>query len=106
MPKMNGIKATEIIKDQIPGTMVIMLTAFEDLTHIEDALAAGANGYLSKNIDAHELTKSIRLVLSGKRVLSNSIINILRKKYTPGSMEIDNNVIISKREQEILDFLQ
>jgi DNA-binding NarL/FixJ family response regulator len=104
MPRMNGIEATKIIKETMPGIFVIMLTAFEDRVHVENALLAGANGYLSKDISAQELIKSIRIVLSGERAFSTSIIRLLQNKHS--EYTIDNTpVVITKREQEILNLV-
>ena len=49
MPKLNGIKATEIIKQKYPQIKIIMLTVFDDDENIFNAIKAGADGYLSKN---------------------------------------------------------
>ena len=65
MPNMNGIEATDKIKAETPGVLVVMLTAFEDYKHLEQALAAGADGYLTKDIGAAELIKSIHSVVRG-----------------------------------------
>lgn len=105
MPIMNGISATEIIKRDYKGVFVILLTAFEDLKHIEQALSAGANAYLSKDISARDLCDSVHRVIQGERVLSKSILNTLQKKYSADNNENENNVIITKREQEILDLV-
>ena len=52
MPKMNGIEALKKIRDLKLDCYVIMLTAYEDSFHLENALEAGADGYLSKDINA------------------------------------------------------
>ena len=105
MPKMNGIEVTKIIKQDMPEVYIIMLTAFEDYKHIEQALEAGANGYLSKDISAKELNESIKSVIGGERVLSRSIINTLQKKVLPEKEPDNTPVVITKREQEILDLV-
>ncbi|OGU40677.1 MAG: hypothetical protein A2X61_08565 [Ignavibacteria bacterium GWB2_35_12] len=105
MPKMDGIEATELIKLEFPDVYVIILTAFEDWVHIESALSAGADGYLTKDISAKDLVASLRNVKLGERVFSKNILNLLNKKFVPYH-EIDSSpVLISKREQEILNLV-
>ncbi|MCX6152944.1 MAG: response regulator transcription factor [Candidatus Kapabacteria bacterium] len=104
MPIMNGIDATRIIKAECPDTAVIMLTAFEDYLHIEQALNAGANGYLSKDISAKDLIEAIFHVFDGERVFSKSILKLLKKKF-PESVVDATPVVVSKREQEILNLV-
>ncbi len=104
MPVMTGIEAVPLIKKHSPDTMVVMLTAFEDSAHLEKAINAGADGYLSKDIGAKDLIDAVEKVVLGERVFSKSIINIMQKKYS-----IENNqptpISITKREQEILDLV-
>jgi PAS domain S-box-containing protein len=60
MPKVNGIKATRIIKSVLPKTQIIGLS-FDDNEHTVDAmLAAGAAEFINKNNSATEILKAIR----------------------------------------------
>ncbi len=104
MPMLNGVDAIPLIKKLSPDSMVVMLTAFEDLMHLEKAIAAGADGYLSKDISAEDLCAALKKVVLGERVLSKSILILMGKKYNTNS----NNpqpVSITKREQEILNLV-
>lgn len=103
MPKMDGIEATRYIKRNFPDTFVVILTAFEDSTHLEKALEAGADGYLTKDMTAKELVEALLNVYNGVRVFSKSILNILQNKDTREANTAQ--VTISKREQEILNLL-
>ncbi|TAL66879.1 MAG: response regulator transcription factor [Bacteroidetes bacterium] len=105
MPKMDGIEATSMIKNMCPEVYVVILTAFEDSVHIESALSAGADGYLTKDISARDLDSSLRNVVLGERVFSKNILNLLNKKFVPYHESDSSPVLISKREQEILNFV-
>jgi two-component system, NarL family, response regulator DegU len=105
MPIMTGIQAINEIKRVSPTTYVIMLTAFEDAEHLELALSAGADGYLTKDISAKDLIESIKLVTQGERVFSKSIVQILQNKVIPSSSEEVKQVSITKREQDILNLV-
>ncbi|MBS1538529.1 MAG: response regulator transcription factor [Bacteroidetes bacterium] len=102
MPKKDGIKAATEIKRQNPEIKIIMLSAHEDSYHLEKALGAGANGYLSKEIEAKELLPALQAVMRGERVLSRSILQLIQRNS--GSMDDNSGAAVSltKREQEIL----
>ena len=107
MPVMDGIKATELIKNKYPQIKVIMLTVVDDDQYIFNAIKAGANGYLLKEIDAENLHKSILEVTKGGAQMTPSIalktLNLLRNPNlsTSKKEEIDE-VKLTKREAEIL----
>lgn len=106
MPKMTGIEATKVIKVNNPETNCVILTAFEDSEHIEQALEAGADGYLSKDIGSRELIEAVQRVMMGERVFSKSILRLLQKKILKFSdKESSGSITITKREQEIIDMV-
>lgn len=105
MPIMDGINATKIIKEKYPAAYVIMLTAYEDSYHLEQALSAGADGYLSKDVGAKELLDSIHNVIKGERVFSKSIIKLLQNKYVPEGTFESTPIVITKREQQVLNLV-
>lgn len=109
MPEMDGIKATEIVKTKYPHIKVIMLTVFDDDENIFNAIKAGANGYLLKEIDAENLHKSILEVVNGGAPMSPSIalktLNLLRNPNEIKTVEDKEKVALSKRETEILEQL-
>jgi len=66
MPRMNGIEALGIIRQQFPQTEVIMLTGFADFTTAIDCLKNGARDYLVKPIDTTELITRLRSLLRSR----------------------------------------
>jgi len=109
MPEMNGITATEIIKNKYPHIKIIMLTVFDDDENIFNAIKAGANGYLLKEIDAENLHKCILEVVNGGAPMTPSIalktLNFLRN---PENIEQNNNleeIKLTNRETDILEHL-
>ncbi len=73
MPVMNGIAATEKIRQQLPSCQVLMLTTFDDEEEIVKALIAGATGYLLKDIPAQDLANAVRLAHRGIYQIEPSI---------------------------------
>ncbi len=105
MPQMDGIEATKIIKTTYPDVLVVILTAFEDADHLEKALEAEADGYLTKDIGTKELLTALHDVFLGERVFSKSIINLLQNTYNYNDSSSSSHISISKREQEILNYV-
>ncbi len=60
LPHMDGIEATRQIHKDCPDTNVLILSSFEDESHVMEAIQAGANGYLSKMLPASELVNALK----------------------------------------------
>ena len=66
MPGTNGIDACREITTAMPDAKVLMLTAFSDRDAMDDALAAGATGYLPKLWGRDQLLNTLRDVVDGR----------------------------------------
>jgi DNA-binding NarL/FixJ family response regulator len=73
MPKMDGIQACRIIKDNYPGTNVIAFSVFDKPEQILGMLDAGAIGYLVKSSEKEEILQAIENVSKGTRYYCSSI---------------------------------
>ena len=60
LPHMDGIEATRQIHRDCPATNVLILSSYEDESHVMEAIQAGANGYLSKMLPAAELVNALK----------------------------------------------
>src|SRR5689334_20479610 len=65
MPGLDGIAATRQVLAELPGTRVIILTTFETDEYVFAALAAGASGFLTKEIGPDGLREAVRVVARG-----------------------------------------
>jgi DNA-binding NarL/FixJ family response regulator len=65
MPEMDGIAATAAITDASPDTRVVMLTTFADRERVNDALDAGAIGYLLKDAEPADVVRAVRDAAGG-----------------------------------------
>lgn len=70
MPEMNGAEATREIRRLYPHIQVVVLTSFREEAMVEDALKAGAIGYLLKDVTADELAEAIHAAMAGRPTLS------------------------------------
>jgi len=73
MPGMDGITATELILTELPETRIVILTTFETDEYVFAALAAGASGFLTKEIGPDRLREAVRVVAGGDALLSPSV---------------------------------
>ncbi|MEM7339959.1 MAG: response regulator transcription factor [Actinomycetota bacterium] len=91
MPGLDGIAATEAIRATNPDINVLMLTTFDDHDLIERSLAAGAVGYLTKDIAANDLAQSIRSAAAGLVQMSPDVTRILldRRSAAPSDQGAD-----------------
>ncbi|MEO1004407.1 MAG: response regulator [Cyanobacteria bacterium J06638_38] len=65
MPEMDGLTATEVLRQRFPETKVIVLSSHDESAYVNQALALGAAGYLLKSLSPQELSESIQLVHQG-----------------------------------------
>lgn len=99
MPEMNGAEATREIRKRHPDTQVIALTSFKEEELVQEALEAGAIGYLLKNVTADELAEAIRSAHKGKPTLAPEAAQALIRATTKPP-EIGHD--LTEREREVL----
>jgi len=96
MPIMNGIEATRRIRETSPSTRVLILSGHALAHYVEQALSAGAGGYLLKGSSGPELVKAVRVIVEGKRYLSASVVR---------STGRDPLASLTVREREVLQLI-
>jgi DNA-binding NarL/FixJ family response regulator len=79
MPLMDGIEATEHIRECCRVTRVILVTGFDDPEHVQRALEVGAKGYVLKDAVAEDLLKAIHTIQRGSHYFSEKIATIAKK---------------------------
>ena len=103
MPKLNGIGATKKIKEVIPNTAVLILTAYSDEEYILGLLDAGAAGYILKSARGSDLVEAVRVIQAGESVLHPNIIAKLLERAMTGPVEgHQRSELLSERESEVL----
>ncbi|PRX01157.1 UNVERIFIED_ORG: LuxR family two component transcriptional regulator [Actinomadura viridilutea] len=73
MPRLDGLAAAAELRRAAPDTAVVILTTFGEDEYIARALADGANGFLLKSGDPHELIAGVRAVAAGAAYLSPQV---------------------------------
>ncbi len=88
MPGMSGIVATDIICQQFPQTKVIVLSSHENQKYVSQALQAGADGYLLKNILAEDLEQAIWSVYQGHSQIESKLLKVLSGSFVSPSITV------------------
>jgi DNA-binding NarL/FixJ family response regulator len=99
MPDGDGIGAIRRLLEAAPGVRVLVLTSFADDAQIFAAFAAGAAGYLLKDVDPQALADGIRDVHAGRPALHPSVATRLMHRGGPA---VARHSELTVREQEVL----
>jgi DNA-binding NarL/FixJ family response regulator len=81
MPHLDGLEAAQRVLRLLPHCRVLMLTTFDLDRYVYAALAAGASGFLLKDVTAAHLAAAVRLVNTGDALLAPSITRRLVERY-------------------------
>ncbi len=102
MPEMGGVAATRAIHQRWPQVQVIALTSFQEKELVQDALQAGAIGYLLKNVTGDELYQAICRAYTGRPTLAPEALQAL---IQPNEEATSLGKDLTRRELEVLALL-
>lgn len=107
MPGMNGIEATRLITNEVPGVKVLCLSVHSDTQFISAVLDAGASGYLLKECAFEELVTAIHTVIGNQMYLSPGIAGTVVDDYKARRPELGASAFskLTEREREIVQLL-
>lgn len=101
MPGQSGIEVTRAIRAERLPVGVLILTAFDDPPYVKAVLQAGANGYVLKTAEAHELVEAVQAVYEGQSVLGQGIARKLMEQLSTSRAETHIESL-TERELEVL----
>jgi DNA-binding NarL/FixJ family response regulator len=112
MPRMDGLEATRQIKSEFPRTIVLVLTASEELNHLSRALEVGAAGYVLKTSPPKQIIEAVRKALAGESPLNSELatrllLQVMQKVPKRGVTEEESFRLrsLSPREAEVLQLM-
>ena len=107
MPKINGIEAVKMLKEEFPEVQVLMFTVFEDEEKIFASIQAGASGYLLKRTQPNEIAHAIEDLYAGGAPMTASIARKVLSFFQPKkeNKKQDNQYALTDREREVLQGL-
>ena len=108
MPELDGVAATRLIVAEMPDVKVVILTASDQDETLFDAIKAGAQGYLLKNLEAGELLALLDRARNGEPALTPTFARKLLQEFAkpavPQATESDPDALTA-REREVLELM-
>ncbi|KHD38396.1 LuxR family transcriptional regulator [Clostridium acetobutylicum] len=105
MPKMDGIKTTNLVKKQYPKINIIILTTFDEDEYIFNGIKSGISGYLLKDSEIDYILKSVKEAYNNKMmfdpVVTPKLINALNLSNNINSTNKEILSVLTEREMEI-----
>src|SRR5204863_6762311 len=74
MPGISGLAAAREIKTKTPHVAVVVLTRHTEYAYVQEAFAAGADGYVLKQSSFDELLNAVRMAATGGRYLDGAVV--------------------------------
>jgi DNA-binding NarL/FixJ family response regulator len=107
MPLLNGLEATRQIRKACPLTKVLMLSAHSDPAYVEEAIEAGASGFLFKQSSATGLSRAIRDIHKGSLIFAPTIVRRILAERSSGRPvpPKKKSVGLTSRETEVLQLI-
>lgn len=102
LPRMSGIECTARLKEMLPDTQIIILTAMDDQELVFMALEAGADGYLLKRTEPAQLRAALLDVLGGGAPMTSQIARRVIESFRRKATLHDNATHLTTREEQIL----
>ncbi len=101
LPGKSGIEACREISDKQPETKVIMLTSYAEDELLFDAIAAGASGYVLKQIGSGELVRALETVGRGESLIDPALTQRVFAKVREAARRAEGDAFASLSEQEM-----
>ena len=104
MPELNGLKATEKLRQEFPDLKILTLTRHTDDGYLQQLIKAGVNGYVLKQSAPTELINAIRTVTSGRSYVDSELTQKVLGGYAKvaGPLRGEGTGQISDRESEVI----
>ena len=101
MPGQSGVEATREIVEKLPDTKVIILTSYAEDEILFDAIAAGASGYVLKQIGSNELVKALETIGRGESLLDPAVTKKVFDRVREASRKAEDESFSTLTDQEI-----
>lgn len=105
MPELDGITATKTLVAEVPNVKVIILTASEDDAKLFDAIKAGAQGYLLKNLEAEDFFAMLERANHGEPALTPNLARKLLQEFARPAEAPEDADALTDREREVLELM-
>lgn len=102
MPEISGMEVLDILVKKKIYPKILMLTVHSEIEYLIKSIDMGADGYLLKDSDSHELIRAIHCVYQGEKFIQPSLIPLLNSRLISLDMDKEKINALSSRELEVL----
>ncbi len=104
MPGLHGLVVTQLVRQRVPKTQVVVLSMHADEGYVLEALRHGALGYVLKDADAGDLLEAIHHAAMGRRYLSAPLSERAIDAYARSTQAAATGIhdTLTMREQEVM----
>ena len=101
MPRCDGLLATRLIKRELPGAVVVVLTVSDDAGDLFEAIKCGAQGYLLKSLEPENWLEYLRDLMQGV-TMSHTLAQRILAEFTSPIEPAEPYPVMTEREREVL----
>ncbi len=101
LPEMDGVELTQHIREQFPGTRIVIVTMVDLENEVVAALAAGADAYCLKTAEPERICEAVRIAAEGGAYFDPGIAHIVLARFSTRSTSTSASPL-TEREAEIL----
>jgi DNA-binding NarL/FixJ family response regulator len=105
MPGQTGDELAEIIAEKYPGVKMLALTNQDNVFYIKNMLRKGVLGYILKTTRDEILLDAIRTVFKGEQYLEATLKDKIIRDTMQAKKQLSANPVLSRREQEVLNYI-
>lgn len=102
MPQMSGLAVTELLRKELPGIKVLILSMHGNTEYVLRILQSGARGYVLKDAPPEELSHAIDVVNNGETYFSTDVARVALNQFVRGNGEANGTPHLTNREREVL----
>jgi DNA-binding NarL/FixJ family response regulator len=103
MPEMNGLAVSEVLRKELPGTKVLVLSMYSNAEFVLRIIKAGARGYVLKEASPDELIRAIETVDRGETFFSADVARVALNQFVHGSSGRSRHIPeLTPREHQVL----
>jgi DNA-binding NarL/FixJ family response regulator len=105
LPGEDGVSVTRRLNLELPAVTVVMLTVHEDSQTLFEAINAGAQGYLIKNVRSRELLEQLRALARGEAAISRRMAGRILEEIRGQTEPFGPDEALTARELEVLELV-
>ena len=105
MPGLSGVELCKLVKAQFPEIKILMLSMYNGISVVKEAIAAEADGYILKSTGKDEFLNALHRITGGGTYFAQDILPILYNQFQKERKQTEELSALSTREKEILGLI-